>query len=306
MKLNFKKTIVALTLLTGIPLLCIKCKSEEKPKEPVSTKGANTKEASNNLNISILLDLSDRINPTKYPSKTMDFYKRDIGYIESVSTSFDSFLRSKKTRTLNDKISIFFEPAPLNEKINSLSESLKYHFTRDNTSKELLKEFVSKYKTIPQKFYELAITDDKYIGSDIWGFFKSKVDVFCMEENARNIVVVLTDGYIYHSNNKIQEDNYTSYLTPQTIRKNSLNKSSWKQKMDESKFGYLPTGKELSDVEVLVLGLNPSKSNPYELDVLKKYWSDWLENMGVKKYEIHQAFLPSNMDKVIEKFIMSN
>ena len=40
-----------------------------------------------NLNVSILLDLSDRINPIKYPNSTMEFFERDLGYGDYVEIS---------------------------------------------------------------------------------------------------------------------------------------------------------------------------------------------------------------------------
>ena len=38
-----------------------------------------------NYNISILIDLSDRIDTIKHSNPTMEYYNRDLGYIKSVS-----------------------------------------------------------------------------------------------------------------------------------------------------------------------------------------------------------------------------
>jgi len=43
---------------------------------------------------------------------------------------------------------------------------------------------------------------------------------------------------------------------------------------------------------------------PYEEDVIRAYWSKWLKEMKVKDFEIKQADLPSNMDKIIREFIL--
>jgi len=83
------------------------------------------KDYSENLNISILLDLSDRISPKKYPNKSMEFYLRDVGYINSVAEAFTNHVRAKKVRKVNDKMQLFFDPAPLNPEINALSKELK-------------------------------------------------------------------------------------------------------------------------------------------------------------------------------------
>jgi hypothetical protein len=57
--------------------------------------GAFAKESkaqAQNLNISFLLDLSDRIDPKKNP----DFYQRDLGYIKSIETAFVNHVKGKR------------------------------------------------------------------------------------------------------------------------------------------------------------------------------------------------------------------
>ncbi len=257
-----------------------------------------------NLNISFLLDLSDRISPEKYPNESMEFFQRDVAYIKSVSEAFDIHLRNKKVRQMNDKIQSYFDPAPLNQNINKISNELKYHVSRNNVSLKLLGEIKKTYETKPLEIYDLAIKDNAYIGSDTWRFFKTKVKDYCIEENYRNILIILTDGYIFHKNSKIKESNLTSYLTPQDIRRFNLNKSNWKERIENKNFGFIPATDNLENLEVLVLGINPDKKNPYEQDVIIKYWSEWLNKMKVKKHTIKNAGLPSNMDKIIKDFIL--
>jgi len=259
---------------------------------------------SNNLNISFLLDLSDRISPSKYPNPTMEYYLRDVAFIKSVSEALDSHLRHKKVRAMNDKIQLFFEPEPLNQNINSISNSLKYAISRGNASLELLDKLKEVYATKPKEIYDLAIADNEYVGSDTWRFFKTKVNDYCIEEGYRNILIVLTDGYMYYKDTKIKEGNQTTYITPQEIRNNKLNTKDWKDKMIDQHFGFIPANDDLSNLEVLVLGINPDNKNPYEEDVLLKYWKDWFNSMHVKRYDIKTAELPSNLDKVIKEFIL--
>ncbi|KGL62930.1 hypothetical protein PHEL85_2726 [Polaribacter sp. Hel1_85] len=199
---------------------------------------------------------------------------------------------------------MYFDPAPLNENINRISSQLKYHISRDNVNLELLDEIKEVYSFRPKEIYELAIEDNLYIGSDTWRFFKNKVKDYCIEENYRNILVILTDGYIYHRNTKIIEDNQTSYLTPQDIRKFKLTSRNWKERIEKENYGFIPAVENLNNLEVLVLGINPDKKNAYEQDVIVKYWNDWFKVMKVNKYEIKNAGLPSNMDKIIKDFIL--
>ncbi|QHI37079.1 hypothetical protein IMCC3317_24570 [Kordia antarctica] len=293
--------------LAAIVILClVSCKEESKEdKKEVKTNTTKIVSAENkNLNISLLLDLSDRINPEKYPNSTMDFYKRDVAYIKSVSEAFITHLQNKKVRSINDKIQLYFDPEPGNQNINALSQSLRYEINRSNVSLDLLEEMKQAYATKPAKIYELAIKDNAYVGSDTWRFFKNKINDFCILEDHRNILIILTDGYIYHKNTQLKEDHLTSYLTPQLIRQNKLNDKNWKEKLTAQNFGFIAANENLAQLEILVLGINPDKKNPYEEDVIHKYWNDWFRQMKVGQSEIKTAILPSNMDKIIKDFIL--
>jgi len=283
----------------------VSCGNNPKEDKESLNVEINNRKDKENLNISFLLDLSDRISPQKYANESMEYYQRDVAYIKSVSEAFVSHLKRKKVREMDDKIQLFFDPEPLNQTINKISNDLRYHVNRNNASLEILAEIEQMYSEKPLKIYEYAIEDAKYVGSDTWRFFKTKASDYCTDNNYRNILIVLTDGYIYHEDKKIMEGNKSSYLVPQLVNRLKLNNKNWKETIENKEIGFISTGMDLSNLEVLVLGINPSKNNPYEEDVILKYWSDWLEDMQVKKYEIKTAELPSNMDKIIKEFILN-
>jgi len=301
MKRIFGIAIVALLFLSA------SCKSENEEEKEDAQEAIQPvtihKNNSQNWNVSILLDLSDRISVKKYPNKTMEYYLRDVGYINSVYEAFSQHIKGKRIMQMDDKIQLFFDPLPLNPDINSISKSLKVELTKANVSNELLAEIEKKYKTQPLKLYQLAIKDDHYIGSDTWTFFKNKINDYCIDGGHRNILVILTDGYIYYQNSKMQEGNRTSFLSPEKIRQNGLNTSQWQQKFGAADYGFITANKDLSNLEILVLGVNPSTKNPYEEEVIKAYWAKWFEEMKVKRYEIRSSDLPANMDMVIKNFV---
>jgi len=256
------------------------------------------------MNISVLIDLSDRINPEKYPSPAMEFYMRDIGYLESVAKSMETHILDKKVLLIDDKIQVFIDPEPSDQSLNQKISELKVHFTKDNVTKESIINLSKNYGSISKLIYESAINDNNYVGSNVWGFFKNKVEDYCIDDNHRNILVILTDGYLYHKDAKMIEGNRSSYIIPQSIKANGLNNSNWQKIIKEKDFGFIAANDDLSNLEVLVLGLNPVKGNPYEQDVLNFYWSKWFDEMKVKNYEIKQADLPTHMDKIIQDFIL--
>jgi hypothetical protein len=299
-------------LFVIILAMFLTCASESENKNNVKDVQANPTGKQNkkpaNLNISILLDLSDRIDTVKYSNPSMQFYRRDVGYLKSVAKAFENEIKHKKSRHLDDKIQLYFDPEPLNPKINDLSNQLKFHVTRDNGTLDYINEISSTYAYFGLEIYEQALKDANHdAGSDTWGFFKNKVKDYCIDENYRNILVILTDGYIFYEDSNLNEDNLSSYITPKKIRQKKLNTSNWKEVMESKKHGFIPVDQDLSKLEVLVLGVNPTdtNNNDYDYDVLKKYWSDWLYEMGLEEdnFEFKMAGLPANMDKVIKTFI---
>lgn len=291
------------TLLLPIILLFLfsSCQNDVKTEKAPIPAGPDTKNLK--LNISLLLDLSDRIDTIKYPNPSMQYYMRDVGYIETISSTFVNHLRRKKVRTIDDRIALFFEPEPNDQKVNTISNNLKFHLTRNNVTIPFLDSIKSVYGKQPELIYELALTDKKFVGSDTWSFFKNKVKDYTIEEGYKNILIIFTDGYMFHVDNKRKEANLTTYVTPEDIRDLKLNSEDWEKRMTDNKIGFLPATKELEDLNVLVLGINPDSKNVYEEDVIKKYWSRWFEEMGVNYYEIRNAELPSNMEKIIQDFI---
>jgi hypothetical protein len=256
---NISNTILMVILLVSV----FSCKQDtDKEDNEVSIK----KPIVENYNISILIDLSDRISLKKNPNLTMEYYQRDLGYIKSVSEAFTQHLKEKRIRQIDDKMQLFFNPEPLDPKINSISKDLKIAIDKNNATKVFLNSINANYAAQTSKIYDSAIKDDNYIGSDIWSFFDSKVKDQCIENGYRNILVILTDGYLFYDGTLIKEKNRSTY--------------------------------------VLVLGINPSKSNPYEEKVIKAYWTKWFTEMNIKHFEIKNADLPSNMEKIIEGFIL--
>ena len=256
-----------------------------------------------NLNISILLDLSDRISPNAHPNATMQYYQRDIGYISSISTAFLNHIVNKEVRKINDRMQIFFDPLPSNSDINNMAEQLKVKLNKNNTSNEKLIQIRENYDSLTKRIYNLAINAKLYPGSDIWGFFNDKVKDYCIREDHRNVLVIITDGYMYYVNNTQRNENRSSYLTSNYIMNNNLNNISWEKRIESNNFGFIPATSGLENLDILVLGLNPNNSSPYEKDVMLKFWSNWFDEMGVSNYELKTADLPSNLDENIKDFI---
>lgn len=261
------------------------------------------KEKQNNLNISVLLDLSDRIEG----SKTIE---KDTAYLKSLADAFIHHINGKKSVLLEDRMQLFFNPEPSSNEINEIANKLNIAFTKD-ASVNLIKDTKNLYAEEPLKLYKLAQADadgnkKNYPGSDIWRFFKDNVRDYSMDDCHRNILVILTDGYMFYENTQMTEGNRTSYLTPNSLKRLNLKSSNWKKVMEEKDMGFIPANQNLEDLEVLVIGINSlNDENPYAQDIIQAYWSKWFEEMGIAEanYKIKNAVIPSNMEGIIMDFI---
>ncbi|MEN3323692.1 hypothetical protein VP395_08130 [Mariniflexile soesokkakense] len=254
----------------------------------------------NNLNISILLDLSDRIEEAKIKEK-------DSAYLSSLSKVFVDHVKHKKLILLEDRIQLFFNPEPSDTDINNIAKELKVVFTKQSY-KTQIEETVSLYALKPSQLYDLAKKDaikaGGYPGSDIWSFFKYNAADYCIDTCHRNILIILTDGYMYHNKAVMKEKNRTSYLTPNSLNALKLNKGNWKDEMEKKDLGFIPATTHLNDLEVLIIGITSrNDENPYSYEIIEAYWNKWFDDMGVKKYKIKNADIPSSIEKVISDFI---
>lgn len=277
----------------------VSCKRHDPP-QPCTT--CPPKVDPNNINVSILIDLSDRIDPTINPNPTMPYFQRDTEYIKAIEKGFLNHMKSKKIITYEDQMQVFFNPEPSDPKINEFTKELKVSFDK-NTSKEYFASVEKKYAEIPSHIYQSAIKDGNFVGSDIWEFFRNKVKDYCVKNDKRNVLFILTDGYMYHDDSKFSQENKTSYLTSKLIKSNNLTTTDFKKIIEKNKYGFVKANDDLSNLEVVVLGINPEKGNPFEEAVIKEYWENWFKDMKIKNYQIKSADLPSNLEPIILKAV---
>ncbi|WP_276166457.1 hypothetical protein [Zobellia alginiliquefaciens] len=304
------RNIQQLFIYATISIILSACKSDTK-EETKEIKIAKTEikgdcpkyildNKKNNLNISVFLDLSDRITQPKTIQK-------DTEYLKSVSKAFTSHVKTKKLIFLQDQMQLYFNPEPTNDAINAIAEKLHIEFDK-NSPKAKITETEELYAGQPAEIYNLALADAKnpkdFPGSDIWQFFKYNVKDYTISNCHRNILVILTDGYMYHENSQIKEGNLSSYLTPKSLHRLPLSNSKWETTLNEKGYGFIKANENLEDLEVLVIGvesLNPK--NPYAIDVMRAYWTNWFNEMGIQKFKIQNADLASSVEKVIEGFV---
>ncbi len=253
----------------------------------VNNKGEDTQ--TNNtikpLNISIYLDLSDRLERKMVPSQK----NRDIEIVNYMTEILKNHAVEQKILPSRDRIKVFFYPAPNDSKIDLLSKDLEMDLSKAQPAekKQLLLNFQEKFSTSLSKIYDATLQGKNWIGSDIWGFFKKQIDTYCIREDARNIIVILTDGYLFYAPNKIKDGDNYNYILPQTL----MNPNS----------GLIVSRQGLENIEVLMLEINPY--DPKHQDKIESVLQNWLKDMGVQKMFVGETDQPSNTKLIIDKFM---
>lgn len=276
-----KKRFFFSTIIAIILLLCgYSC---------VGSDGGNTNDSipeTKPLNISVYLDLSDRLKRDLTPSQT----ERDTAIINHLIDIFiDDAVINGKIANSKNHFQIFFYPTPKNSEIATLAKGLNVDLEKTDVKnkKVILTDMKSQFGKSLASIYSDAISATDWTGSDIWGFFSNKkVDDMCIRDGYRNILVILSDGYLFDANNKIKDGNAYSYILPQTL---AIPGSSLIIKRDG-----------LNDLEILMLEVNPYDQK--QRSALIEKIQNWVSGMGVTKFVVADTDLPVNIEHTIDHF----
>lgn len=225
------------------------------------------------LNLSIFVDLSDRILKEKDGMKQAE---KDQMIINGIATSFID--KQKNFQKSEDCFQIVFYPAP--EGTHALADSLSLNLKEAQgiQKKKSLLSFQDNHSENLKHLYNAALNTDKYFGSDIWGYFKKdKVKDLC-KDGYRNVLVILSDGYIFDSNNQIKDGNNYSYILPRTLA--------------IKKCGLIPCKISNTDLEIYFMECNANPQTDFTR--MKEVLNNWFTEMGIEKIDIQDTDIPAN------------
>lgn len=209
-------------------------------------------------NISIYLDLSDRLITGKGGTGDKQF-NRDTTLISAIMQKFINNVIKHKIVPCQDRLQIFFYPSNGIPNASAFSQKLKLDLSDYNRTpaEKRLHLLAMKYGYQPngkafmegmlpplRELYTQTLTAKKWVGSDIYGFFQHKVKTQCLDTAYRNVLIILTDGYIYHRDNVSKTAEGYSYILSGNI--------------SEPNVKLAPCNTGLDDLEVLFLEINPS------------------------------------------------
>lgn len=284
-----KHLIILVAIATVVVFAIVSCSRNVDKSESSTETTTSTVDSESNLplNISIFLDLSDRLDRELVPTQ----FDRDTAIIGTLVKLFiEDCVHSGRIINSENHFQIFFHPIPNSTEIATLASGLNFDMSSTPIAekKKVLIEMRGKICTNVSQIYQNTLAAKSWPGSDIWAFFTDKkVDTQCIRKGYRNLLVILTDGYLYYERNKRQNGNAYSYVLPQTL------------KNPESS---LIVGRDgLDNLEVLMLEVNPYE--PLQRNKLIRVLEDWFKGMGVTHFVVADTDLPVNTETVIKSFI---
>jgi hypothetical protein len=243
------------------------------------------------LNLSIYLDLSSRLD--RKSGAGISQSTKDSLIVNTLIKKFVRIAVKEKIQPCKNQMRIFFYPSPNNPNIVALSQKLNIDMTAFNNPAEKKQAVVNMNNGMWDKalgdIYRQSMINKHWIGADIYGFFKYKAQNQCVKKGYKNILVILTDGYIYYKDNAQSEGHIYTYITPKT-----LNDPTSKMKV--------PDVSGLNDLHVLMLETNPTDLKKF--DRMHDVISDWLKGMHINDFYIGQTDDNiSNTQKDIDNFL---
>jgi hypothetical protein len=289
------------------------------------------------FNITFASDLSNRVNP--------GLYKRplnDVDLLKIVTSNlYPSILRYRRSESQKDKLLIDFINKGLINEYQVHTDRLLIDFGRfdrqydriayilERNVKQTLRQDINKMVNEFSRINNVAARQN--FGADIWTYFNEGIDdkrVLPDEKpindqtnsyinTYRNILIITTDGYIeagiYDKGfdlSKTRIDNFrTAYLASGQHDLQSFFKKN-------KQFRITPVHNEhLKNLEVLVMELyDRSRSKggaasvqPTDMEIIKLFWTDWLQQSKVKRFELHPyANSRDEAEKIILNFLGVN
>lgn len=289
---NFFKIVLIATLFFS-------CGSDKTQENPADNSTDNQPQQ---FNISILLDLSDRINDQYHPEQR----ERDIQIVSAIIDIFKNKMLKDGAFLSKSKMQILFSPAPADPNVNNIAKNLSVDLSKVNNKKkrEIFDNIEKDFEDGLKEIYQLTLQNKNWIGSDIWRFFKYDANELCIDKNpnCRNILVIVTDGYLYHIQSKDRQLNRTAFINEKYLQSEGLRIPNWRDKFKNGDYGFINSGKTFENLEVIVLGINPSNQYKNDEDIIRAYIGKWFDEMKIKNKVLYNTDLPTNTQKRIENF----
>lgn len=274
--------------------------------------GKNTvSTAAEAINIVIILDISDRIDPSSNAYTSKDQAQRDIKIIEYIADWYlnELVLKHLDQRVLDPgrvpyELTIAIPKQPKAPLIPSnITENL---VIKDSKTRKNLQEFKDKKAAMIQSIRKLYKWEDNpFTGADIWGWLNNYAKYALKKDGFHNYIICLSDGYLKF-NPDIEKK--LKYMDIPKLRDERKNNPKWKDKIT-----LLPSTKEdfsNYNIKFMMVEIHPRVDkkigieNPADFQIIEAHWQKWLNSIGITNAEFHRQIEIERLKEVIDSFFV--
>jgi hypothetical protein len=310
----FKQIIIS--LLLGLALAACSGKTESLNEEAAESISLT------HYNIVFAPDLSNRVNTELHPRPLKDAQIVET----VLDNIYPAILNNRRSDNQLDRFSVSLVNKKLVSEYGVKQSELQIDFGKFKNQKERIdyikgrseQKLEADIREFAQEFTRVSdIAAENTFGADVWSYLNAGVDQLVVQEEKepiifngttyrnqfRNVLILLTDGYIeagIYDQRGCPEPNQCYYLSGDRVKQfRQAFKQSGMQDMkaffEQNNYGIIPVNNPyLKDVEVLVLEMydrslsqgGNATVHPTDTEILKLFWSDWLEKSGVQRYEL--------------------
>ncbi|WP_184548329.1 hypothetical protein [Mucilaginibacter sp. FT3.2] len=286
-------------------------------------------------NITFAADLSNRVNASLYRRPLDD--AQILGLL--TSNLYPSILRSHRSENQKDKLRIdFINKGLINQyKVNTDKLTIDFgRFPNQNARIDYIKERNNVKQTLRKDLTSLVsefqrvnkAAEHQNFGADIWTYLNEGMDNAAVlpdeksiadENNTytnsyRNVLILTTDGYIeagiydkgFDLSKKTVDRFRDAYLASGEAEMANFFKKNKQYRIKPVQ------NDNLKNLEILVLELyDRSRSkvgaatvHPTDLEIIKLFWSNWLKESKVRRFELRpMANSKNEAEKIILDFL---
>lgn len=271
---------------------------------PVAPSADNPQEKEQETfqNITILLDLSDRI-------KDSGRIEKDLFIIEQLLESFEKNQKKYGYQLSKDRVSVAV--AHQQDACTSLFDygnGLSIDMSIRGMNRPLFDKRKEAFKEKVKALYQDAL-QCKTTGADIWSFFRDNLSACIKTPDLsqaafKNKILILSDGYLLFDKEICRSRGVGTYMGNLDRLRHA---KGWQKLFEEGSFK-LQAHKNIpnANLEAWMLGVTPVNPAQYpeEFAIIKKYWATWFNDMNIKN-EIHMSEENrSNLANLVERFLL--
>jgi len=233
-------------------------------------------------NLTILLDLSDRIKQDN------GMIEKDLEIINSIFKSFEERQKRFGFIASRDKICI----AVASQRDNELNlfkhkDALVIDMGERGMNKPKFDIEKERLFTSVRSIYDEAQIK-KTTGADIWTFFRDYARNYIKAPSKgstfSNKMFILSDGYLVFDKDISRQRQKGTFMSFRDI--NSLrNQRDWEYQFEKRNLHLIPHQNiNFENLQVLMLSAEPIEPelNTNEFQIIEKYWESWFAEMGIE------------------------